>query len=171
MFASRRVLTVMLIAMLASGVLSAPACRHSHVMSEHSLLPVKTAKHSHGAGHQHSHHHHHRGVHRHESGSRHVLSDPAVEHLHVMWFGIGLTIPISPDAPSPYTNTTAEWVPLVGEMFSLENVGANGLGLDSQLVTAAAFSMTPPRAEPFVPPKISRLYDMARRERSGVLII
>lgn len=169
MFAFRRILTVLLIAMLASGALSAPAWRHSHPMSEHSS-PQDGAV-SRSQGHPHSDHHHGDG-HRHDTESD-TLGEPPVEHLHVIWIGIPLTLPVSPDDSSEHSSTSGEWVPLLSEMLPPHVVVvAETLGLDSFDVGAFAVSVeTPPRAELFVPPKVSLLCDTARRERSGVLKI
>lgn len=166
MFASRRVLTVLLIANLASGALSAPALRHTHAMSEHADARHSAASHSQA-------HHHHGHAHRHDSDAEPTLGETAVEHVHVVWFGIGLTLPVSPDDSSPRTDSLGEWVPLLGEMISPQVVVASDvLGLDALEVGAVAFVVvTSPRAEPFVPPKVSWLCDTARRERTGVLNI
>lgn len=166
MFASRRVLTVLLIAILASGASSTPALRHSHAMSEHADAEHSEANHS-------SAHHHHGHAHRHDSEVEPTWGETAVEHVHVMWFGIGLTLPVSPDDSSPRSNSPGEWVPLLGEMISPQVVVTSDvLDLDSFSFGAVAFAVvTSPRAEPFVPPKVSRLCDTARRERTGVLNI
>lgn len=165
MFAFRRVLTVLLIAILASGALSAPALRHTHAMSEHAESRNSAAEHSHS--------HHHGDAYRHGSEAEPTFHEPAVEHLHVLWFGIGLTLPVSPDDSSDRPNTVDEWVPLLSEMLPPQVVATSDvLDLNSTAVGASAFAVTTPaRAEPFVPPKISRLCDTARRERSGVLNI
>ena len=167
MFAFRRILTVLLIAMLASGAFSAPAWRHSHPMSEHSS-PQDGAV-SHSQGHPHSDHHH---GHRHDTESD-TLGEPPVEHLHVIWFGIPLTLPVSPDDSSEHPSTSGEWVPLLSEMLPPHVVVvAETLGLDSFDFGASPVAVEkPPRAESFVPPKVSLLCDTARRERSGVLNI
>lgn len=161
MSASRRVLIVLLIANLASGALSAPAWRHSHAISEHSPT------HGQADGHLHGHSHHH------DTGSAQTMGEPAVEHLHVMWFGIPLTMPTSPDDSSDRPSTLGEWVPLLSEMLPPQiSVASDVLGLDLFDATVLAVAIeTPPRAEPFVPPKVSLLCDTARRERSGVLNI
>ncbi|GDY10846.1 hypothetical protein LBMAG52_43340 [Planctomycetia bacterium] len=165
MSAFRRVLIVLLIANLASGALSAPAWRHSHAISEHSAAHGHAASHSHGHRHGHSHHH--------DTGSAQRMGEPAVEHLHVMWFGIPLTLPAAPDDSSDRPSTLGEWVPLLSEMLPPQIVVASDvLGLDLFDATVLAVAIeTPPRAEPFVPPKVSLLSDTARRERSGVLNI
>lgn len=156
MFAFRRVLIVLLIANLASGALSAPAWRHNHAISEHSP--------THGHAHDHSHHH--------DTDVAQTLGEPEVAHLHVMWFGIPLTLPVSPDDSSDRPSTSGEWVPLVSEMLPPQVVATDVLGLDLfDAVVSAVTVESPPRAEPFVPPRISLLCDTARRERSGVLNI
>lgn len=167
MFAFRRILIVLLIANLASGALSAPAWRHSHAISEHSPAHGRTDGHSHGHRHGHSHDH----AHRHDAAE--TMGEPAVEHLHVMWFGILLTLPTSPDDSSNRPSTLGEWVPLLSEMLPPQVVVASDvLGLDLfDAIELAVEIESPPRAEPFVPPKVSLLCDTARRERSGVLII
>ncbi|MCX7423841.1 MAG: hypothetical protein NT013_30475 [Planctomycetia bacterium] len=165
MFAFRRILTVLVIAVLASGALSSPVLRHSHAMSEHADTRHPAVSHSHG----HSHAHYHRGrAHRHGSEA-----EPAVEHLHVVWIGIGLTLPASSDDSSDCPTLVGEWVPLLSEMIPPQAVAASDvLDLDSWAFAASAIAVvTPACAEPFVPPKISWLCDTARRERSGVLNI
>jgi hypothetical protein len=164
-------MTMLLIANLASGALSGPAWRHSHAMSEHSPPDSKAASHSHGHAHRHVHSHEH--SHHHDTDAAQTLGEPAVEHLHVMWFGMPLTLPVSSDDSSDRPSSSGEWVPLVSEMLPPQIVAAaDVLGLDLCNVTVLAIPIeTPPRAEPFVPPRISRLCDTARRERSGVLNI
>lgn len=166
MFAFRRILTVLVIAVLASGALSAPALRHSHAMSEHTDSRHPTACHSHA-------HHHHGHTHRHGSDAEPTFNEPAVEHLHVVLFGIGLTLPVSSDDSSDRPNSMGEWVPLLREMLPPQVVAASDvLDHDSLAFGALALAVvTPARAEPFVPPKISWLCHTARRERSGVLNI
>ena len=166
MFAPRRVLIVLLIGVLASGALSTPALRHSHAMSEHSDAEHSEASHS-------SAHHHHGHAHRHASEAEPTWGETAVEHVHVMWFGIGLALPVSSDCSSRRSNSPDEWVTLLGEMISPQVVLASDvLDLDSFSFGAVAFAVvTSPRAEPFVPPKVSWLCDTARRERTGVLNI
>lgn len=169
MSAFRRVLIVLLIANLASGALSAPAWRHSHPMSEHSSPHGRTDGHSHGhrQGHSHDHSHHH------DTDAAQTLGEPAIEHLHVMWFGIPLTLPASPDDSSDRPSTLGERVPLLSETLPPQIVVASDvLSLDLFDAAVLTFAIeTPPRAEPFVPPKVSLLCDTARRERSGVLKI
>lgn len=165
MSASRRVLIVLLIANLASGALSAPAWRHNHAISEHSAAHGHSDGHRYGHAHDHSHHH--------DTDVAQTLGDSAVEHLHVMWFGIPLTLPVSSDESSDRPSTSGEWVPLLSEMLPPQIVAASdvmGLDLCDANVVAIAIE-APPRAEPFVPPKVSLLCDTARRERSGVLKI
>lgn len=165
MSASRRVLIVLLIANLASGALSAPAWRHSHAISEHSPTHGQADGDSHGHRHGHSHHH--------DTSAVQTMGEPTVEHLHVMWFGIPLTLPASPDDSSDRPSTLGEWVPLLSEMLPPQIVVASDvLGLDLFDATVLAIAIeTPPRAEPFGPPKVLLLCDTARRERSGVLNI
>lgn len=170
MTAFRRLMTVLLIANLASGALSTPALRHSHMLSKHVDAPQPSAGHSH----RHSHAHHHQGgVHRHDSKAIPSLSDAPVEHLHVLWFGIPLTLPASPDGSPDRSDSLSEWLPLLGEMLPPQIVfAADVLDFGSLAFGALAFAVvTPPRAEPLVPPRISRLCDTARRERCGVLNI
>ncbi len=162
----RQVLIVLLVANLASGALSGPAWRHSHAISEHS--------HGHAASHLpgHPHEYAHEQSHHHDGDAAQTLGEPEVEHLHVMWFGIPLTLPVSPDDSSDRPSTSGEWVPLVSEMLPPQVVAMDVLGLDLfDAVVSAVNVDSPPRAEPFVPPRISLLCDTARRERSGVLKI
>ena len=171
MTAFRRLVTVLLIANLASGVWSTPALRHSHAMSEHADARQPAASHSHG--HSQAHHHHHGDAHRHHAKAPPSLSDAPVEHLHVVWFGIPLTLPASSDGSPDRSNLVSEWAPLLGEMLPPQIVVASDvLDFGSLPFGASAFAVvTPPRAEPIVPPKIAWLCDTARRERSGVLNI
>jgi hypothetical protein len=170
MTAFRRLMIVLLIAILASDALSAPALRHTHTLGEHAESRQPVASHAHGHSHA---HHHHKGVHRHDSETRPSLSDVPVEHLHVLWFGIPLTLPASSDDSSDRSNLVSEWVPLLGELLPPRIVSTSDmLDFRSLAVGAMAFAVvTPSHAEPFVPPKISWLCDTARRERSGVLNI
>lgn len=163
----RLAVALLLIANLASGALSGPAWRHSHTISEHSPAHGQADGHSHGHRHGHSHDH----AHRHNAVE--TLGEPAIEHLHVMWFGIPLTLPTSRDDSSNRPCTTGEWVPLLSEMLPLQvMVASDVLGLDLfDVINLAVEIESPPRAEPFVPPRISLLCDTARRERSGVLNI
>ena len=166
MFTPRRVLTVLLITILASGALSTPALRHTHAMSEHADAQHSAASHSHA-------HHRHRHAHRHDSEAEPTLSEVAVEHVRVIWLGLELTLPVPSDDSSDHPHSVGEWVPLLGEMLPPRVVVASDvLDLDSLAWGTVAFAIvTPSRTEPFVPPKISWLSDTARRERSGVLNI
>jgi hypothetical protein len=181
MFVFRRIVAVLLIAVLASGALSSPVLRHTHAMSDHSQ-PQREAKphpHSHAHGHSHSHGHHDqpsdvshdRGE---QTDAEPVLTESAVEHLHLVWLGFEMTLPVSPGNSSDRTDTGDEWVPLLlGEMVPAQVESASvGLHLADGHVQHMAFAaVTPPRVVPSAPPDVSSLCDTARRERSGVLNI
>ena len=188
MFAFRRIVAMLLIAVLASGALSSPVLRHTHAMSDHSQ-PQREAKphsrgcphlHSHTHGHSHSHGHHDHGQpsdvnhnHGERAKSEPTLTEPAVEHVHLVWLGFEMTLPVSPTESSDRSDTGDEWVPLLGEMVPIQvEAVADGPNLAGGDVQEIAFAVvTPPRVVPFVPPDVSRLCDTARRERSGVLQI
>ena len=192
MFVFRRIVAMLLIAVLASGALSSPVLRHTHAMSDHSQPQCNAKSHSHGHPHPHSHahgHSHSHGHHDHDQpndvghdhGVSHneatkakpTLTEPAVEHVHWVWLGFEMTLPVSPSDPSDRTDTGDEWIPLLGEMVPAR-VEAAVVGpplADGHVQHMALAAVTPPRVVPSAPPDDSRLCDTARRERSGVLRI
>lgn len=186
MFVFRRIVAMLLIAVLASGALSSPVLRHTHAMSEHSQ-PQRNAKthshghprsHAHGHSHSHGHHDHDQGSDvSHDHGERAqsdpILTESAVEHLHLVWLGFEMTLPVSPGDSSDRSETGDEWVPLLGEMVPAQaEAAADGPNLTGGDVQEMAFVVeTPPRVVPSAPPDVSSLCDTARRERSGVLRI
>lgn len=182
MFVFRRIVAVLLIAVLASGALSSPVLRHTHAMSDHSQ-PQREAKphsHSHAHGHSHSHGHHDHDQpadvsrdHGERAKSEPTLTESAVEHIHLVWLGFEMTLPVSPGDSSDRSDTGDEWVPLLSEMVQTQvETAADGPHLADGHVQEMAFAVvTPPRVVPFTPPDVSRLCDTARRERSGVLNI
>lgn len=172
MFAVRRVLTALLIAFLASGTLFIPALHHRHAMSDHSNPQDKPARHSHSHAHQHSHHHDELAP-QHGTEAEPPFGDPPIDHLHVLWFGFELTLPVSRDDSSDREESVGEWVSLLGESIRSQVVVASDVqDLDSLDVgTEALPAMMPPRAESSAPQTISLLCGTARRERTGVLNI
>ncbi len=172
MFAFRRVLIALLIVFLASGTLLTPALRHRHALSEHSHQQDMAPSHSHRHSHEHS--HHHRDVaHRHVAEMEPTLSDPPIDHMHVWWFGFGLTLPVSPGDSSDRADFVSEWVSLLGESLPPQVVvAAEVLAFDSLNAGAMASAIVmPTREELFAPQTISLLCGTARRERTGVLNI
>ena len=127
MFVFRRIVAMLLIAVLASGAVSSPVLRHTHAMSEHSQPQREAKPHSHGHPHPHNHahgHSHSHGHHDHDqpsdvshdhgerAKSEPTLPESAVEHLHLVWLGFEMTLPVSPSDPSDRTDTGDEWIPL-----------------------------------------------------------
>ena len=192
MFVFRRIVAMLLIAVLASGILSSPVLRHTHAMSDHAQPKREAKPHSHGHPQSHSHvHGHSRSHERHDhdqpadAGHNHdvsrndgvkaeaTLAEPAVEHIHLVWLGFEMTLPVSPGDSSDRSDTGDEWVPLLGEMVPIQ-VEAAAVGpplADGHIQHMAIATVTPPRVVPPAPPDVSRLCDTARRERSGVLQI
>jgi hypothetical protein len=186
MFALRRIVAMLLIAVLASGAVSSPVLRHTHAMSDHSQ-PQREAKphlygrpHSHAHGHSHSHGHHDHEQpsdvshdHGERAKSEPTLTESAVEHVHLVWLGFEMTLPVSPGDSSDRSDTGDEWVPLLSEMVQARvEAAADGPNLAGGDVQEMAFAVvTPPRVVPFAQPDISQLCDTARRDRSGVLRI
>ena len=188
MFAFRRIVAMLLIAVLASGALSSPVLRHTHAMSDHSDPQHEAKPHSRGHPHPHSHahgHFHSHGHHDHDqpsdvshdhgerAKSEPTLTESAVEHVHLVWLGFEMTLPVSPSDSSDRSDTGEEWVPLLGEMIPIQiESTADGSNLAGGDVAERAFAaVTPPRAVASAPPDVSSLCDAARRGRSGVLRI
>ena len=186
MFVFRRIVTMLLIAVLASGALSSPVLRHTHAMSDHSDPQREAKPHSHGHPHLHSHAHGHSHSHGHydqpsdvshdhgeRAKSEPTLTESAVEHIHLVWLGFEMTLPVSPGDSSDRSDTGDEWVPLLGEMVPIQvEAAADGPHLAGGDVQEMAFAVvTPPRVVPSAPPDVSWLCDTARRDRSGVLKI
>lgn len=172
MFTFRRVLTALLIVFLASGTLLTPALRHRHALSEHSPKQDKAASHAHRHFHEHS--HHHRDVaHRHVAEIEPAISDAPIDHMHVWWFGFGLTLPVSPGDSSNRADSVSEWVSLLGESIPPQVVvGAEVPAFGSLDAGTVASAIVMPACEEFFAPQtISLLCGIARRERSGVLNI
>jgi hypothetical protein len=188
MFVFRRIVVMLLIVVLASGALSSPVLRHTHAMSDHSDPQHEAKPHSHGHPHPHSHahgHFHSHGHHDHDqpsdvshdhgerAKSEPTLTESAVEHVHLVWLGFEMTLPVSPSDSSDRSDTGDEWIPLLGEMVQAR-VEAAVVGLplaDGHVQHMALAAVTPPRVVPSASPDDSRLCDTARRERSGVLRI
>ena len=190
MFVFRRIVALLLIAVLASGAVSSPVLRHTHAMSDHSDPQRESKSHSHGHppshghGHSHSHGHHdhdqpngvghdHGVSHNEATKAKPALTESAVEHVHLVWLGFEMTLPVSPGDSSDRSDTGDEWVPLLGEMVQAR-VEAAVVGpplTDGHVQHMALAAVTPPRVVPSGPPDDSRLCDTARRERSGVLRI
>lgn len=84
-----------------------------------------------------------------------------------------MTLPVSPTDSSDRSDTGDEWIPLLGVMIPVQvEAAADGPNFAGSDVEAMAIAVvTPPRVVPFAPPDVSRLCDIARRERSGVLRI
>jgi hypothetical protein len=77
MFAFRRTVCMLLIAVVASGALSSPVLRHTHAISDHDQPPSESKTHSHTHPHPHPHPH----PHRHSRGHSHQHSH-AHGHSH-----------------------------------------------------------------------------------------
>ena len=172
MFAFRRVLIALLIVFLASGTLLTPGLRHRHALSEHSHQQDMAPSHAHRHSHEHS--HHHRDVaHRHVAEVEPAFGDSPIDHMHVRWFGFGLTLPIAPGDSSDLADSVSEWVSLLGESIPPQVVvGAEVLAFDSLDAGTVASAIVMPACEELSAPQtISLLCGIARRERSGVLNI
>ena len=188
MFVFRRIVALLLIAVLASGALSSPVLRHTHAMSEHSQPQREAKPHSHGHPHPHNHahgHSHSHGHHDHDqpsdvshdhgerAKSEPTLTESEVEHVHLVWLGFYLTLPAPSSNSTDRSDTGNEWIPLLGEMVPIR-VEAAVVGpplADGHVQHMALAAVTPPRVVPSAPPDASLLCDTARRERSGVLRI
>ena len=182
MFAFRRVVAMLLIAVLASGAVSSSVFRHTHAMSDHAQpqRETKPHSHSHAHGHSHSHGHHDHGQpsdvshnHGERTKSELTLTESAVEHIHWVWLGFEMTLPVSPGDSSDRSDAGDLWIPLLDEMVQARvEAAADGLNLAGGDVREIAFAVvTPPRVVAFAPPDVSSLCDTARRDRSGVLRI
>ncbi len=186
MFVFRRIVAMLLIAVLASGALSSPVLRHTHAMSDHAQPQrnAKTHSHSHGHGQSHSHGHHDhdqpndvghdQGVsHNEATTAKPTLTESAVEHVHLVWLGFEMTLPVSPSDSSDSSDTRNDWIPLLGEMVPAQ-VEAAAVGpplADGHIQHMALAAVTPQRVVLSAQPDDSQLCDTARRERSGVLRI
>ena len=168
---ARNLVTLLLIAVMALPAVSSPALRHRHedgdLSHEHDVASAE--RHSHGAEAT-------TAKHSHEELSGHSAQLP-IEHLHVFWFGIQTSMPLSaPDqSESPRPIASAEqWVPLISEI-SLPDAAQDGstmLAVDL-LTPTGLTSRLPARSEVRPPHEsaVALLCDAARRERSGVLVI
>lgn len=73
-FAFRRTVCVLLIAVMASGALSSPVLRHTHAISDHDQPPIESKTHSHRHPHSHRHTHGHSHGHSHAHGHSHSVA-------------------------------------------------------------------------------------------------
>lgn len=179
-------LTLLLIALIAMPAVSPPVLRHRHEHGETSHQHVTTTAvthkhlHAHGAKHSHSARHVHvsqtTAKHAHEKLVARVTAVP-VTHTHLIWFGIEWSVPVPASERSDSTPPTAsveQWVPLIPEVVLPDG------GQDGSSIVAAACGL-PSELEPRVAvrsvifplnePVMARLCDIARRERSGVLVV
>lgn len=176
----RRMLSVFLIALLASGAFLSPALRHSHLLGE-SSQPASAEElddHAHHHGHSHHHHSHHRHSHQpHGTGHRHAPERQpkpiglAVEHVHFAIFGFEVTLPTSGSSSTNPVDSSQEWISLLSEMTELETTSViHAIDNDEldrwELISTLEMLSS---EQLFVPPNASPICDFARRECCGVL--
>lgn len=178
MFVFRRIVAMLLIAVLASSAMSSPVLRHTHAISDHRQPQREAKPFSHGHPHSHRHPHSHAYSHRHHDHGERASSGPMqtespVEHIHLVWLGFDLTLPAYPSNSSDRSDTGDEWAPLLGEMVQAQvEAVTDDPNLSGGNLQAMAFAIvTLPRMVPSAPPDVSQMCDTARRERSGVLRI
>ncbi len=168
----RKALSLLLIVMLTSGSLTLPALRHTHSLNEHS----SSDGHAHEHHHAHHHHHDHAGhAHHHDAEDDHDRQDSspedAVDHLHVVWFGMNFALPVPTDGLPEQHDEHSQWVVLASDMQPVSSVAL-------EMALTMLFSIEPdvsswaPLEAPIrwdrrasAPP----LCDAARQLRSGVL--
>ncbi len=182
-----KLVTLLLIIVIAMPAVSSPALRHSHASGDrshrHDVATLERHGHSHANGSRHSkssQHRHHPGVTTAKHSHEHRLSQFSqlpVEHLHVFWLGFEFSMPLSApertESPRP-TASTEQWVPLISAVTPSVafQVGSQLLAIDllmSMELTprlSARSEVRPPRER-----AVTLLCDIARRARSGVLVI
>ncbi len=184
---ARKLVTLLLIALLAMPAMSSPGLRHRHANGDkshrHDVTTFARHEHSHARGATHSHSSRHRhgdamatAKHSHD---RHVKDSAQVpvEHAHVFLLGIEFSIPIPQsersDTPQPIANAE-RWIPLISEV-SLPKDAHEGTRFlaDDLFAPVELMPRWPARSEvrPLRDSAEAFLCDTARRERSGVLII
>ncbi len=180
---ARNLMTLLLIAVMSMPAVSSPALRHSHADGDksHRHGVAAAERHEHGPRHSHSPRHRHsadatKAKHSHDGRASHS-AQPPVEHLHVFWFGFQTSLPLSApersDSPRP-TASTEQWVPLISEV-TLPDASQVGSHIPA-MVLIIPTELTPrlPRhseVRPLRHAAVALLFDTARRERSGVLVI
>ena len=179
-----KLVTLLLIAVMAMPAVSSPALRHRHAdgdkSHQHGVASAERHGHSHAHGPRHSPRHRHsadatKAKHSHDDRASH-LAQSSAEHLHVFWLGFVSSMPLSApersDSSRPMANAE-QWVPLISEVTlpDASQVGSHIPAFD--LVTST--ELTPrllARSEVRLrQPAVALLCDTARRERSGVLVI
>ena len=180
-----KLVTLVLIAVMAMPAVSPPALRHSHAGGDtshkHEVATDEPHGHSHAHGPRPSSRHSHQTApttakHSHDHQAAHSATSPA-EHVHVFWFGFEFSMPmpapVRSDSPRPIVGVD-QWVPLIWE-FTLPEAAADGSRIratDLAMPTVqepllAVRSVVPPLQQTAA----TWLCDTARRERSGVLVI
>lgn len=176
-------MTLLLIAVMAIPAMSPPALRHSHADGDksHQHGAASAERHTHGPRHAHSPRHRHsadaaKTKHTHDDRASQSPQSP-VEHLHVFWFGIQFSLPLSApersDSPRPMVSTE-QWVPLISEVTLPDafQVGSHIPAVDLLTSTELTPRLTAhSEVRPLPQLAAALLCDAARRERSGVLVI
>lgn len=183
----RKLVTLLLIALMTMPVMSSPVLRHRHADGDtphrHHVAKAEHREESHARGHKHSHssRHSHRvdALAAKDSHDVHaaVLAKSSVEHFHVFWLGFQGFLPLptsdQSDSPRPMANAD-QWVPLIPEVNlpSADRAASNLLTPDDFLPTELTPRL-PARSVPRPPQPSAALLlcDTARHERSGVLVI
>lgn len=176
----RKLMTLLLIAVMAMPAASSPALRHSHADGDkpHQHRTALADHHTHGPRHSHSPRHHHltNTSKTKRTHDEHASPSP-VEHRHVFWFGfqasLPLPVPERSDSSRPPAGTE-QWVPLITEVTLPD---ASQIGSRIPEVDRLAPSELTPRLPTRCDVRLRQrsaaalLCDTARRERSGVLVI
>lgn len=182
----RRLLTLLMIALMAIPAVSPPVLWHSHTDGDtshrHNAATAVGCRHSHahGATYSYSPRHDHRSgttaKHTHQDSATRSAAFP-VSHAHLFWLSFEWSLPIPAsdrsDSDRLFANVE-QWVPLVSESVlpDAQQDGAYIVAADRALPEEleprlVACSVERPPNEPIV----ACLCDIARRERSGVLVI
>ena len=172
----RKLVTLLLIVVMAMPAVSSPALRHSHADGDKSHQHGVASAERHGHSHTHGHANATKAKHSHDDRVSHSAQSP-VEHLHVFWFGFETSMPPSApdhsDAQRPIASME-QWVPLISEVI-LSDTAQDGLTmLVVDLFTPTGLTPRLPARSEVRPPHesaVAWLCDTARHERSGVLVI
>ena len=169
----RKLVTLLLVVVMAMPAVSSPALRHSHADGDKSHQHGVESAERHGHSHTHGHANATKAKHSHDDR----VSQSPVEHLHVFWFGFQTSLPLSApessDSPRPMASTE-QWVPLISEVTLPDAAQDGSTMLAVDLFTPSGLTPRLPARSEVRPPHesaVALLCDAARHERSGVLVI
>lgn len=180
----RQFMSLLVTAVMLAATSVPPAMRHAHAGGAQPHDHAQTEDHAHLEEHGHGHHHHGDGSHSHRHHShddgvpeKEEAPVTSVGHLHFTWLGFPFTLPQrspNPEEDAPVDETGA-FVRLISDEWTLSSQPsrlAEPLILPSDFgsSTDETANATTASAAAHVPAH-SLLCDVARRVRSGVLLI